>query len=355
MSVRIGVIGAGFIGRVHMRTFAALAGAEVTACADASAELAGAAATELGIPHVFADASELINSRHVDAVVIAVPNLFHAPLTVEALTAGKHVLCEKPMALNGTAAREIVAAERKSGMTAMVAHQMRWLAAPQEAKRVAQGGELGEIYNATCGMMRRKNIPGWGSWFTRMDESGGGPLIDIGVHVLDLAIWLMGNPRPVSVYGSTYAKFGPQKRGLGNWGTPQWDGIFDVEDLATAMIKMDNGATLTLEVSWAVNTKSDNRHWVDLMGTEGGVSIRGDELTLTTQKFDRPIAVESVPVSPVGERDQLAAHFVESISTGTRPVSDVESGLVNNTILDAIYQSAAEGRSIDLDWAALDD
>jgi predicted dehydrogenase len=349
------VIGAGFIGRVHMQTFGEIDGAEVVGCTDAALELAAAAAKQYTVPRVFESADELINSPDVDAVVVAVPNRMHAPLTVQALAAGKHVLCEKPMALNGDAAREIVAAQRASGKTAMVAHQMRWLAAPQEAKRLVEAGELGEVYNAKCGMMRRKNIPGWGSWFTRMAESGGGPLIDLGVHVLDMAIWLMGNPRPVSVFGSTYAKFGPEKRGLGSWGTPQWDGIFDVEDLATAMIKMDNGSTLTLDVSWAANTKSDNQHWVDLMGTEGGVSIRGDELTLTTQKFDRPIDVDTTPSLSTGARPMLAAHFVESIQNDTQPISDVVSGLVNNTILDAIYESAKSGKAVDLDWGFLDD
>lgn len=352
--LRIGVIGAGFIGRVHMEKFGELDDAVVVGCTDMSADLATAAARRFGLGRVFADADELIGSTDVDAVVVAVPNRHHADLTVSALRAGKHVLVEKPMALNADAARKIVDAQRASGLTVMVAHQMRWLPEPREVKRMAEGGELGEVYNAKCGMMRRKNIPGWGSWFTRMDESGGGPLIDIGVHVLDMAMWLLGNPKPVSVFGSTYAKFGPQRRGLGSWGTPQWDGRFDVEDLASAMIKMDDGATLTLEVSWAANTLSDNSHFIDLMGTEGGASIRGKRLVYTTQKFDRPVDVEA-PV-PVGEdhRTLLARHFLESVAAGTTPISDAVSGLVNNTILDAIYESARTGGAVELDWSFLD-
>jgi len=252
--VRIGVIGAGFIGRVHMEGFSAMEGAHVVGCTDVSSELATAAAQRFGLERVFASADELIRSPDVDAVVVAVPNKAHAPLTVAALEAGKHVLVEKPMALNAEAARQIVDAQAKSGLTVMVAHQMRWLAEAREVKRMAETGELGDVYSAKCGMMRRKAIPGWGSWFTRMEESGGGPLIDIGVHVLDMAMWLLGDPKPVSVFGSTYAKFGPHRKGLGSWGTPQWDGRFDVEDLATAMIKMDNGATLTLDVSGSPGT-----------------------------------------------------------------------------------------------------
>ncbi len=352
--LRIGVIGAGFIGRVHMEKFGEFDDSTVVGCTDMSADLATAAARRFGLERVFANADELIESADVDAVVVAVPNSHHAGLTVSALRAGKHVLVEKPMALNAHAAREIVEAQRATGLTVMVAHQMRWLPELREVKRMADGGELGEVYNAKCGMMRRKNIPGWGSWFTRMDESGGGPLIDIGVHVLDMAMWLLGNPKPVSVFGSTYAKFGPQRRGLGSWGTPQWDGRFDVEDLASAMIKMDDGATLTLEVSWAVNTLSDNSHFIDLMGTEGGASIRGKRLVYTTQKFDRPVDVEAP--APAGEdhRTLLARHFLESVASGTTPISDAVSGLVNNAILDAIYESARTGRAVELDWSFLD-
>ncbi len=355
--IRIGVIGAGFIGRVHLKQFGQIDGVELAGVTDASSALAAAAAREvaadLAALRVFSSADEMIASPDVDAVVVAVPNRFHAPLTVAALAAGKHVLVEKPMALNGASAREIYTAARDSGLTVMVAHQMRWLPPVLEAKRMVDAGELGEVYNAKCGMMRRKNIPGWGSWFTRMGESGGGPMIDIGVHVLDMAMWLLGDPKPVSVFGSTYAKFGPDKRGTGSWGTPDWDGVFDVEDLATAMIKMDDGSTLTLDVSWAVNTLSDNSHFVDLMGTDGGASIRGNRLVFTGQKFDRPFDVEVDAKAIDDARTLLARHFVESIRSGSAPVSDAMSGLVNNTILDSIYESARTGKAIELDWSFL--
>lgn len=351
--LRVGVIGAGFIGRVHMERFAAADGVSVVACADMSPELRAAAAKKYGLDREYADASALIEDREIDAVVVAVPNRFHAPLTIEALNAGKHVLVEKPMGLDQASAKEIYNASASSGKTVMVAHQMRWMPAVQEAKRMADAGELGKVYNAKCGMMRRKNIPGWGSWFTRMNESGGGPLIDIGVHVLDMTMWLLGDPKPVSVFGSTYAEFGPRKKGLGSWGTPDWNGIFDVEDLATAMIKMDDGSTLTLDVSWAVNTLSDNKHQIDLMGTEGGVSIRGNDLTFTAQKFDRPIDVATTPAGP-DARDLLAQHFVDCIKSGKRPISDALSGLVNNTILSAIYDSARAGTAVTLDWSDIE-
>jgi predicted dehydrogenase len=183
-----------------------------------------------------------------------------------------------------------------------------------------------------------------------MDEAGGGPMIDLGVHVLDMTMWLMGDPKPVSVFGSTYAKFGPRKRGIGRWGTPQWEGVFDVEDLATAMIKMDDGSTLTLEVSWAVNTIGDNSHFIDLMGTEGGASIRGKAITFTSQKFDQPIDVPAEPPPADNPRTAMTEHFLDCIRSGKPPISDAVSGWKNNRIIDAIYESARTGGAVELDW-----
>src|SRR5690606_33152769 len=121
-------------------------------------------------------------------------------------------------------------AQEQSGKVLMVSHQMRWDWLPIQVREQVDRGELGRIYTAKTGWYRRKGIPGWGAWYTRQDEAGGGPLIDIGVHMLDTAFFLMGDPKPVSVYGSTYAEFGPKKRGIGTWGTPNWDGYYDVED-----------------------------------------------------------------------------------------------------------------------------
>lgn len=352
--IRIGVVGAGFIGKIHMDMFGRLEETTVTGITDFQKPLAERAAAQFGISRVFNGAEELIDSNEVDAVVIGVPNRFHAPLAIRALEHGKHVLLEKPMAINGTGARRIVEAHRKAGTTLMIAHQMRWSGLSMQTKRLVETGELGKVYNAKAGMLRRKAIPGWGSWFTRMDESGGGPLIDIGVHVLDMAMWFLGNPKPVSVFGSTYASFGPSKKGIGTWGTPQWDGYFDVEDLATAMIKLDDGSTLTLEVSWAVNTDSDSTHFIHVMGTEGGASLYSNRLILTGQKFDRAYDIRvDPPANEENPRALLSRHFAECVREGKTPISDGISGLVNSTILDAIYRSAKSGELVTLDWSFL--
>jgi len=350
--VRIGMIGAGNIGNVHATEFGKLKDlCEITAITDAYLPLAQQRAAQHGIARVAATPEELIRGEDVDAVVIGVPNQFHEPLAVLAIEAGKHVLLEKPMGINAAAARRILQASRASDRVVMVSHQMRWESVPMQIKAQVERGELGRIYTAKTGWFRRKGIPGWGTWFTRSDQSGGGPLIDIGVHMLDLALYLMGNPKPVSVFGSTYAEFGPKRRGIGNWGRPDWNGVFDVEDLATALIKMEDGSSLTLEVSWAVHMDTDNTPFIHLMGTEGGACYRGSYGKLLTEKFDRPIETDiSRPQDDEGERARLSRHFLECVREGKEPISSALSGYTNNLILDAIYESSRTGHEVRLNW-----
>ncbi|MFF2886877.1 Gfo/Idh/MocA family protein [Paenibacillus sp. NPDC057967] len=351
-TIRIGIIGAGNIGGVHAQEFSKLADqCEITAITDAYLPLAEAKAAQYGIGAVVATPEELIARDDVDAVIIGVPNQHHAPLAIAALKAGKHVLLEKPMGINSEAARQILKASRESDRIVMVGHQMRWEAVPMAIKEQVDRGELGKIYTAKTGWFRRKGIPGWGTWFTRMDQSGGGPLIDIGVHMLDLALYLMGNPKPVSVYGATYAEFGPSRKGIGNWGTPDWNGVYDVEDLATALIKMEDGSTLSLEVSWAVHMDTDNTPFIHLMGSEGGASYKGGTGKLLTEKFDRPLeTLLSKPENDEGERARLSKHFLACIREGKQPITSALTGFTNNLILDAIYESSRTGHEVILNW-----
>ncbi len=349
--IHLGVIGAGNIGNVHIQEFKKLSDVHIAAVTDTFLPLAEQRAKENGIAKVHQTAEQLIADSSIDAVVIGVPNRFHAPLAVQALKAGKHVLLEKPMAISADAAREIVRTQRETGKVLMIPHQMRWEWIALQVKEQVDKGALGHIYHAKTGWFRRKGIPGWGTWFTRKSESGGGPLIDIGVHMLDLALHLMGSPKPVSVYGSTYAEFGPKKRGIGTWGRPDWNGYYDVEDLATALIKMEDGSTLSLEVSWAVHMDTDNAPFVHLMGSEGGASIRGDRGKLLTEIYDRAVDVElATPAGDEGGRVRLSRHFVECIREGKEPITSAMTGFTNNLILDAIYKSSETGQEVKLDW-----
>ncbi|WP_313999573.1 Gfo/Idh/MocA family oxidoreductase [uncultured Paenibacillus sp.] len=350
--IRIGMIGAGNIGGVHIGEFSKLQGeCEIVAITDIDQAKVRKRAEENGIPIVTATNEELIGHPEVDAVIVGVPNQHHAPLAIQALEAGKHVLLEKPMGISGDAARQILQASRKSDKVLMVAHQMRWESVPMQIKEQVDRGELGRIYAAKTGWFRRKGIPGWGTWFTQTEQSGGGPLIDIGVHMLDLALYLMGNPKPVSVFGSTYAEFGPKRRGIGTWGTPDWNGVYDVEDLAMAIIKMEDGSTLTLEVSWAVHMDTDNTPFIHLMGAEGGAAYRGASGKLLTEKFDRPSETElRKPDNDEGERLRLSRHFLACIRDGKQPISSALTGFTNNLVLDAIYESSRTGNEVKLNW-----
>jgi predicted dehydrogenase len=352
MSVlNIGIIGTGNIGREHIRGFRQVNDAVITSVTDAYLPGAEKAATEFSIPKVHVSAADLIRDPVIDAVVIGVPNKYHAELAVQALENGKHVLLEKPMALSLSDAKAIVQAQRTTGNILMVAHQMRWQWNALQAKAQADKGAFGRVYHAKTGWLRRKGIPGWGTWFTRKEEAGGGPLIDIGVHMLDLTLHLMGDVKPVAVYGSTYAEFGPNKKGIGGWGTPNWDGFYDVEDLASAFIKMEDGSSLTLDVSWAVHSATDNNPYVHIMGSEGGASLLGGQVKLLTEQFDRPVDIDLVkPDDDEGPRVRMTRHFLECIREGKQPITHAMTGYTNNLILDAIYRSSATGKEITLDW-----
>ncbi|MCK9862230.1 Gfo/Idh/MocA family oxidoreductase [Paenibacillus sp. ATY16] len=351
--IRLGIIGAGAIGKVHLETFAKV-GAEsvyVAAITDAYLPLAAQRAEEFGVKTVHENPQALLEDPEIDAVVIGVPNQFHAPLAIEALKHGKHVLLEKPMAIDAEAARTIYVAQKASGKVLMMAQQMRWTGINRAIKARVENGDLGRIYNVKTGWVRKKGIPGWGSWFTRKDMAGGGPLIDIGVHMLDLSLYLMGNPKPVSVYGSTYAEFGPERRGIGTWGTPNWDGYYDVEDLATALIKFDNGATLSLDVSWAAHAAGMSQDpFIHLMGKEGGAALVGSDGKFVTHEGDDIVESNIEPLEGEEDRVLLSKHFVECVNEGKEPISSALSGYTNSRILDAIYESSRTGNEVKLNW-----
>lgn len=351
--IALGFIGAGNIGNVHMHIFSQIPDVALVGVADVSRPLAEERARQHGIERVYASPDELLADDAIDAVVIGVPNKYHAPLAIKALEEGKHVLLEKPMAHELEAARAIVRAQRAAGTVLMIPHQMRWGWAARQVKEQIEKGALGRIYHAKTGWMRRKGIPGWGTWFTRKSESGGGPLIDIGVHMLDLTLYLMGNPKPVSVFGATYAEFGPRKRGIGTWGKPDWNGIFDVEDLATALIRLEDGSTISLDVSWAVHGEFEGGGgYVHLMGSEGGAALRGDQGTLYAELFDRPVQAALTPPKAVDDpRLLMARHFIECVREGKEPISSAMTGFVNNLVLDGIYRSAQSGTAVTLDWS----
>jgi predicted dehydrogenase len=352
--VRFGVLGCGFIGKVHMDQIIKFnEGAALTGVYDPSKELSLQAKEKYGAKYDFSTPEELCFCSEIDAVVIASPNKTHAELAILAANNGKHVIIEKPMSLNAGDSRKIVDAVNKNDVISMVPHQMRWTPAAIKAKKLLESGELGEIYYVKAQWFRQSGIPGWGSWFTRFEESGGGPLIDVGVHMLDLSLHLSGtNAKPKSVFGSTRAEFGPHKKGLGSWGTPDMNGVFDVEDFASALIKMDNGATVSLEVSWAANINDeDAAPSLLMMGSEGGVKFevnKGKSIKISGMKFGKNFTIESE--EPQNDpRLEMLKHFVACVNEKRQTISPAFSGMTSNMIIDSIYESSRTGESVDLD------
>ena len=354
--LKIGVIGAGGICTAcHMPAYAEMDNVEIVAICDIKIHKAQAVADKYGIANVFEDYNDVINMDGIDAIDICTPNYLHSIIAVAALNKGLHVFCEKPDAVSVEEANKMKAASEASGKVLMVMRNNRFTPTSEFLKQYIEDGKMGEIYAARCGWQRRRGIPGKGGWFTTKAESGGGPLIDLGVHMIDLAIWLMGNPKPVAVSGSTNTKFANASDASDSinsiFGEAKEDGTFDVEDLAMGFIKFDNGACMQIEFSWASNIAHENR-FVELRGTKAGTTFNfsGNNPMIYTTEYGRTVDLE--PQLPKGGLQQHAAnlhHFVDVVLNGAKPGFVPEQGVDMIKILTAIYKSAETGKEVRLD------
>ncbi len=297
---------------------------------------------------VYTDYKELLKDESIDSVDICTPNYLHSIIAVAAFEAGKHVFCEKPDAINVEEAKRMKAAADKAGKTLMVMRNNRFVEASICAKKYIERGAMGEIYCGRCGWQRRRGIPGKGGWFTTKEQSGGGPLIDLGVHLIDLSIWLMGNPTPVAVSGNTYCKFADSDLSdsvNSDFGDKNAEGTFDVEDLAMGMIRFDNGAVLQIEFSWASNVKEENR-FVELRGTKSGMSWNNGELEIFTEQDGELVNITAPNCKEnMGHKDNLR-HFYDVVIEGKKPIFEPEQGIDMIKILCAIYESAKTGKEV---------
>ena len=343
-TVRVGIIGAG-IGRAHLQGYSKVPNAEVVALCDVDEARARAMAASMKVEGVqfFSDHRAMLEEAGIDAVSVGVPNVLHRPIAVDCLQAGKHVLCEKPLSINAREGQKIADAAAKYKVKCMVGQVNRFRGDSQFLKGAIANGDLGRIYYAHTGWLRKRGIPGYGGWFTTKAMSGGGPLIDIGVHLLDIAWWLSGCPNPVSVTGVTYAEFGPRGKGLGGWAKANPKGTFDVEDLAVAIIRFDNGQTINLEVSWAINNASE-RQWCQLYGTEGGCEW-GEKAGIFTEMHGLT-ANSHIDLPQLDPWQGETQHFVDSIINDTIPDPDATQGVTMMNMLDAIYKSAETKREV---------
>ncbi|CAM4330060.1 Gfo/Idh/MocA family oxidoreductase [Paenibacillus alkaliterrae] len=350
--LKLGIIGAGGIFKyVHGPAWEAHKEVEFTAVCDVNRERAEEAAKQFNIPHVYTDYQQLLKHEEIDIVDICTPNLYHSPYSVAALEAGKHVLCEKPDAVNVEEAVKMAAAAEKTGKTLIVMRNNRFSAAAQYMKQYIEQGHMGDIYTGRCGWLRRRGIPGKGGWFTTKELSGGGPLIDLGVHFIDLSVWLMGNPRPVSVVGATYTKFAGSDISdsvHSQFGEKMNDGTFDVEDLATGFIRFENGATLQLEFSWASNIEEEVTFY-ELRGTKAGATFKNGKLKLITEVEGKLWNVDpEISNHHIGDHTGNIHHFIDVVQGREQPIFRPEHGVDMIKILSAIYESARTGHEVRL-------
>lgn len=354
--LRAGVVGLGWAGQQHLDGYARAAGVELVGLAGMEPEHLERLGDQYGIEHRYADWADLVANAELDVISVCTPPSLHAPITIAALEAGIHVLSEKPMALDSISARQMVDAAKANGRILDVSFNHRRKAEVAAAKDLIDRGLLGRIYYAKAGWMRHSGIPGLGSWFTRKATSGGGPMMDIGVHMLDMALHLMGEPTVRSVSAATYAEFGPRGRGGSNWGISSKTGgdgalAYEVEDLATAFVRMNDGGTLLLESSWAQGIGHDDMY-VTLFGTEGGAELSwnrpdGPKLRAWTQ-IDGVDAALEPQIGPSGGHAEAIADFVAAVRAGDGSVKG-EEALTRALIVDAAYRSAADGAEIRLE------
>lgn len=342
--VRIGVIGCGSIGTVHTRSYAQVPDAEVVAMCDILPDRVKEKAAQFNVAKTYTDYKKLLADKKIDAVSVCVPNNMHAPIAIDALNAGKHVMLEKPMTLNPDLARDIIAARDKSGKQLQMGMVWRQKDEAQLVKQIISEGKLGNIYQIRVKLIRRRGIPGLGGWFTTKACSGGGGLIDIAVHFLDLVMWATDYWDPTRVSAKVYSKFGSPIKDyhyISMWaGPPKLDGTFDVDDYAAGFVRFGKKATLSFEVAWACN--AEDECYVEFLGDKGGVKC-GSNSGKTTFRTEIGGKIADLDLLYDNSRDGFVielSKFVAAVQGKGEVPATGEQGLVAMRLLDAIYRSS---------------
>ena len=340
--MRVGFIGSGGIANgKHAPGHKSVRNVELFACCDINEERAKTFAERHDIKHVFTDYNKMLEMDEIDAVSVCTPNNFHADPTVAALNAGKHVLCEKPIAGNAKDGARMVEAQRKSGKTLQIGLQSRFNPHYWTLARRIQQGLLGEVYYGRTMALRRRGIPG-APTFIKKEISGGGPLIDIGVHSFDLMLFLIGYPDPVEAFGATYQKFAQRPEVFtGGWG--KWNADdFDVEDFAVGQVKFANGATVTVETSWAAHLGNVGQDFI--VGDKAGASLSQPVKIYCDEKDNS--GLKEYDLEPLKRTPKEFASFHKSARDGVPSLVPGEQVLKLAKIFDAIYESAEKGESV---------
>ncbi|MFC5404294.1 Gfo/Idh/MocA family protein [Cohnella soli] len=347
--LKVGIIGTGGIANVHMQSYAANPEVELYAICDLVQERAAQKAEAYGVSQIYTDFREMLNDPQLDAVSICTPNSFHAPIAIAAIQAGKHVLVEKPLCITVEEALEVEKAVRASDRVLQVGFVRRYGSNTKVVKQFIEAGEIGEVYYARASCLRRLGNPG--GWFSDAKRSGGGPLIDLGVHVIDLCWYLMGRPKVQSVSGNAYKKLGNRAnvRNLSYYKSSDYDpDKNNVEDLANAFIRFENGASLYVDVSFSLHAKEDEIT-AKIYGEKGGAELE-PELLLISEKHDTILnispQVDNAGFDAIKGFANEINHFVDSCLGRVETLSPVEDGVEMMKILCGIYESAETGKEV---------
>lgn len=356
-NLKVGIIGCGGIANgKHMPAIKALGGVDMVAFCDLIPEKAEKAKAEYGTEdaQVFTDYKELLK-LDLDAVYVCTPNRSHSFITVDALHAGKNVMCEKPMAINTAEAQKMLDAAKESGKILTIGYQNRYRPDSQYLKKECEAGTLGEVYFARAIALRRRAVPTWGVFLNEY-EQGGGPLIDIGTHALDLTLWMMDNYKPKTVMGTVYHKLNNDTETANSWG--DWDPEkFTVEDSAFGFIVMENGATIQLSSSWALNTLEVEEASTALCGTKAGADMH-DGLRINGVKHGKQYTeiptmkskgVDFYAGSKEDPKVKEQETFINAVRGKGELVVKPEQAIVVTKILEAIYESAKTGKPVNFD------
>jgi predicted dehydrogenase len=343
--LRYGIVGAGSIAdKKHLKLYSESDDVELLAICDENGERAKVLADKYKIQNVYTDYIKMLDEIPLDFISVCVPNYLHEPVTVKALEKGVHVYCEKPAALNAGAVRNMVNAKNKSGKKLMIGLNNRFTNSAFFLKNYIEQGNLGDVYHIKCGWRRRREIPGKGSWFTDKSLSGGGPLIDLGVHMIDLAMYLTDNWQPVSVSSEVYSKFSENtcrnNRAYGFAG----DGIYNVEDMSVGFIRFSNGCTISFEFSWASNIEKEYKYY-ELLGDKGGAFFAEDKLKLYSEIGDTLVDIYPNTNYSHDAMNELK-HFIDCIKSDSMPISTPEQAVKVMSIIDAAYASSKMKKEI---------
>ncbi|OBR64189.1 oxidoreductase [Paenibacillus oryzae] len=358
--LKAGIIGCGGIAfQKHMPSLKQNSDlVDMVAFCDIIPEQAEKAAQQFGAENAktYTSYKELLEDGSIDIVHVLTPNLQHSFITVDALEAGKHVMCEKPMAINSAEAQKMLDAAERTGKKLTIGYQNRWNDDSQTLHRACREGALGEVYMAKAHAIRRRALPTWGV-FADKEQQGGGCLIDIGTHALDLTLWFMDNYKPRSVSGSVFSKLRDKPEGnmFGPWKPEE----LEVEDSAFGLIKMENGATIFLESSWALNTTDVKEAKASLYGTNGGAEMKQGadytgELVFNNIQFGKQMETKAaggpgIAYFGAGANDpgaKEARQWLEAVIHNTEPLVKPEQAFVVTRILEALYESAATGKEV---------